>query len=195
QSWSAIYQSRPIPVGGNMFKRDWFKIVGGAPAGLRWYRYYDLALTEKRQNSRTASIAVALSPDGVLYLRDLIVGRWEWPDAKKQIIKCMKREPSTRHGVELKMHGLAAVQELRRTREVAHVPLKGCQVDGDKVARADGWTDRAQEGKVKLVSGPWVADFLKEVCEFPFGGTDDIVDSVSGGVKMIAKGGGRVAVS
>lgn len=195
QSFSALYQCRPIPADGGMFKQEWFKIVQGAPAGLRWYRYWDLALTEKRQNSRTASIAVALAPDGVLYLRDLIVGRWEWPDAKKKIIECMLREPTTRHGVELKMHGLAAVQELRRERKVAHVPLRGCQVDGDKVARADGWSPRAEEGKVRLVSGPWVAECLGEVCAFPFGKDDDIVDTISGGVKMIAKGGGRIAVA
>jgi predicted phage terminase large subunit-like protein len=135
---------------------------------------------------------VALSKDGIVYIRDLIYGHWEWPDAKKQIIDCMRAEPLTKHGVELKMHGLAAVQELRRDRRVAHVPLRGCQVDGDKVARADGWTDRAREGKVHLVKGEWIGEFLKEVCEFPFGHQDDIVDTVSGGLKMMSKVGGRI---
>lgn len=192
QSWSALYQGRPIPIEGTMFKRDWFTIVQGAPANLRWFRYWDLALTEKKKNSRTASVAVALDKDGVLYLRDGIFGHWEWPDAKRRMIRCMLNEPRTKHGVELKMHGLAAMQELRRDRRIVHVPLRGCQVDGDKVARADSWTDRAQEKKVKIVQGPWVAEALKEICEFPDGALDDIVDSISGGVKMLAKGGGRI---
>jgi predicted phage terminase large subunit-like protein len=192
QSFAALYQQRPIPAEGGTFKRDWFDIVKGAPANLKWYRYWDLALSTKAKASRTASAAVALAPDGTLYIRDLIYGRWEWPDAKKKIIDCMVDEPKTIHGIEEKMHGLAAVQELRRERRVAHIPIYGQGVDRDKIARAAGWSSRAESGKVALVSGRWVADFLSEVCEFPFGKHDDIVDTVSGGVLMIATRSGVV---
>ncbi len=42
----------------------------------------------------TASCAVALGDDGVLYVRDMIHGRWEWPDAKKIIMQTMLFDPA-----------------------------------------------------------------------------------------------------
>src|SRR5215204_3380925 len=43
-SFAALYQQRPVPEGGTLFKREWFaNVVSKAPEGLRWCRGYDLA--------------------------------------------------------------------------------------------------------------------------------------------------------
>lgn len=195
QSWASLYQQRPIPTEGAVFNVDWFtRIEPKAPDGLRWVRYWDLAASTKTSADYTCSAAVALDRDGTIYIRDMIRGRWEWPDARREIIKTMKAEPRTRHGVELKMHGLPALQELRRERSVANVPFRGVNVTKDKLTRALSWSERAEEGKVVLIQGPWIKKFLDEVAVFTGEGDthDDQVDTVSGGVEMMAKGGGRI---
>ena len=187
-SFEALYQQRPRPAEGALFKRQWFKVVDAAPYGLSWVRYWDLAASTRESADFTASPAVAMGGDGTVYVRDMIRGRWEWPDAYSIIVRTMQAEPNTRHGVEKALHGLAAVQELMRDPRVAHVPFEGVDVDKDKFSRALAWAGRAEAGKVALVQGEWVGAFLDEVTAFPLGAHDDQVDTISGGVQMVAMG-------
>ena len=78
---------------GNVFKREWFRVVPSAPAGLKWARYWDLAASIKDAADYTASVAVALADDGTLYLRDMIRGRWEWPDQEAIMVQTMLADP------------------------------------------------------------------------------------------------------
>jgi predicted phage terminase large subunit-like protein len=195
QKWASLYQQRPIAVEGAVFNVDWFSNVeDSAPEGLRWVRYWDLAASTKTSADYTCSAAVALAKDGTLYIRDMIRGRWEWPDARRKIVETMKAEQRTRHGVELKMHGLPAIQEMRRMPSIANVPFRGVNVTKDKLSRALSWSERAAEGKVVLIRGPWIKLFLDEAAVFTGEGDthDDQIDTVSGGVEMLAKGGGRM---
>jgi len=49
-----------------------------------------------------------------------------------------------------------------------------------------GWlTNLAEEGKVVLVRGPWIDEFLDEVSRFPKGRHDDQIDAVSPAVRML----------
>lgn len=187
RSFTALYQGKPQPDEGAMFKRQWFEPVNAAPEGLRWVRYWDLAASTKTTADYTASAEVAMSEEGDVFIRDMIRGRWEWPDAKKIMVSTMLSGNGTRHGIEEAMHGLAAVQELRRDQSLANISVQGIKVDKDKVSRALPWAARAEAKKVKLVKGEWVNAFLDEVCAFPLGAHDDQVDTVSGGVQMVAQ--------
>jgi predicted phage terminase large subunit-like protein len=172
---------------GTIFHRDWFQILEHLPEGAHdWRRYWDLAASVKTTADYTASSAVALGGDGVLYLRDMIHGKWEWPDAKKIIMQTMLAEPATQHGIEEAMHGLAAIQELRREPSIANITLRGIRVDRDKISRALPWAARAESAKVKLIRGNWNSAFLDQVSSFPHG-HDDMIDSVSGGLQMLTK--------
>lgn len=184
RQWDGLYQQRPRPADGALFKRQWFTIVDHAPEGLRWKRYWDLAASTKTSADYTASAAIAFK-DGVIYIRDMVRGRWEWPDAKKIITTTMLNEPGAVHAIEEALHGLAAVQELRRDQALARITLRGIRVDKDKTSRALPWAARAEAGKVVLVRGDWIPAFLDEVCAFPFGAHDDQVDTVSGGVALL----------
>lgn len=117
----------------------------------------------------------------------MVRGRWEWPDAKRIIIETMLAEQAVQHGIEEAMHGLAAVQELRREREVGSITLRGIRVERDKLSRALPWAARAEAGKVNLLAGLWIKGFLDEVSAFPVGVNDDRIDTVSGGLEMLTK--------
>ena len=187
-SFEALYQQRPRPAEGALFKRQWFKVVERAPDGLRWVRYWDLAASTKSQADYTASAAVALAEDGTLYIRDMLRGRWEWPDAYNVIANTMQAERGVTHGIEKALHGLAAVQQLQRDPRLVSIGFRGVDVDRDKYSRALTWASRAETGKVALVQGGWIGAFLDEVCAFPLGAHDDQVDTISGGVQLLGAG-------
>ena len=178
-----------IAPSGNVFKREWFQIVESAPEGLRWARYWDLAASTKTTADYTACVAVAMAADGTVYLRDMIRGRWEWPDQEKIMVSTMLAEPSVEHGIEKALHGLAVVQTLSRRRDLAHVTIRGIDVDRDKLSRALPLSARAEQGKVALVAGDWNMAFINELCMFSGDGTthDDQVDTAAGGLAMISR--------
>ena len=94
------------------------------------------------------------------------------------------------HGIEAALHGKAFVQDLRRDVRVGHIAFRSVNVDGDKLTRALAWLNLAEEGKVILVRGPWIDNFVDEVCRFPNAKHDDQVDAVSIAVSMLASSGG-----
>lgn len=182
--------ARFVALDGALFRREWFRIVEKAPDGLFWARYWDLAASTKTSADYTASAAVAYGDDGTLYIKDMVRGRWEWPDARRIITQTMQGEPATLHAVEEAMHGLAAIQEFRRDPELRGVALRGIKVDKDKLTRALPWAARAEGGKVALVRGAWNNAFLDEACMFTGQGDthDDQVDTVSGGAELVKRG-------
>lgn len=177
-----------VDLQGNVFKREWFRVVESAPAGLRWARYWDLAASLKQSADYTASVACALAPDGTLYLRDMIRGKWEWPDQERLMRQTLLIERDTLHGIEKALHGIAALQTLLRAPELASVTIRGIDVDRDKLSRALPLAARAEQGKVALVRGAWLPTFLDELAAFSGDGKthDDQVDSAAGGLAMLA---------
>lgn len=193
-SFAALYQQRPIPEGGTLFKAEQFKtIVSKAPAGLRWARGYDLAVSLKESADYTASFRCAIDPrTGTLYIDGGFRKRIEYPEQKRYVIERMNAERDTSHGIELALHGKALVQDLRRSPEIFGRVLKGVKVDADKFMRAEAWSGYAEEGKIALVNGPWINDFIDEALRFTGRGDahDDQIDAVSLAVQMLRKKGG-----
>lgn len=220
-NWPSLYQQWPRKREGQMFQRGWFRIVDEeeVPAGLRWVRYWDLAQVsaeearaERKNPSYTCSAAVAVDAGGTVYVRDMIRGRWEWPDAQVVLKSTMLVDTGVRHGVESKLHGKTAVQEFLRDSELLTVALEAVNVEGGpKEVRALALQTRAHAGKVALVrgsrifeavvnrlrqggqsqaaadleAGAWLGPFLDEADEFPSGAQDDQIDTVVGGMQML----------
>ncbi|MEQ1763909.1 MAG: hypothetical protein ABL984_12300, partial [Pyrinomonadaceae bacterium] len=151
-SFSALYQQRPTPAGGQIFKREWFKnIIDFAPPGLRWKRGYDLAVSTRTESDYTASFRCAFDKLGNLYISGGFRRRIEFPEQRRYIIDRMLNERDTEHGVELALHGQALIQELRRDPAIRGKSLSGVKVSTDKLTRALTWSPLAEEGKVILV--------------------------------------------
>jgi predicted phage terminase large subunit-like protein len=98
----------------------------------------------------------------------------------------MQNEPGAEHGIESAMHGKAVVQELRREPSIRRFALREVRVAEDKLTRALAWLNLAEAGKVFLVRGPWIDEFIDEVCRFPSGRFDDQVDAVLIAVSMLS---------
>ena len=192
-SFSALYQQRPTPAEGMIFKRKWFKtIVKQPPPGLKWCRGYDLAVSTKTTADYTASFRVAYNDEGNLYIDGGFRKRVEFPDQRRYILGRIAAEHDTEHGIELALHGQGIMQELRRSARLQGRRFRGIQVEGDKLTRALKWSSLAEEGRVILVRGGWNADFIDEACSFPGGQFDDQIDAVSIAVRMHERQGGRL---
>jgi len=179
-------EGRFIELGGTIFQRQWFDIVDQAPEGIGWVRFWDLACSVRQAADYTCGGKVGLSGDGI-YISDMVRGQWPWPQAQKVIIETAQEDGTgVLLGVEQAGMQLAAIQQLQVTPELTGYWIQGAVPDRDKLARAMPWAARAEQGLVHLVNGPWVHDFLNEVCDFPQGAHDDQVDAVSGAVQILA---------
>lgn len=188
-SFESLYQQQPIPLEGSLFKRRWFegKVIDAAPPNLRWCRGYDLAVSTKTSADYTASFRCAMDAKGNLYIADGYRARIEFPEQRKYIIERINAELNTQHGIESALHGQAFVQELMREEGIIGRAFKAVRVEGDKYTRALAWAGRVESGRVWLVRGPWIDDFIDEACRFPTGRHDDQIDAVSLAVQMLGE--------
>ena len=187
--WGSLYQQQPRPLGGSFFHADWWKVIPEAPEGLMWVRYIDLALGKDESSDRQASSAVAMDGQGNLYVRDMVKGNWPWHEAKERYAALSRVEDANVvWGVEDVAFQYLAFQELAGDPRLANRSIVTVRPEGSKVVRAMPLQARASMGKVYLVAGAWVGDFIREASEFPKGAHDDQVDTVTGGQQMIAQG-------
>jgi predicted phage terminase large subunit-like protein len=190
--FEALFQQMPRMAEGEFFDDKDFEIIEKAPENLQWYRYVDLALGESKTSDNNSTIAVALDDKtGDLILRDRIKVR-ELKEFLPQVRTSMlsDAEQNTEWGIEDVAFQKLVVQQFMKDKTLIKVRIRGVKPLGDKVERARPWQLRAKQGHVKLVRGPWNLDFIREATSFPKGRRDDDVDTVSGGVQMIAEDGG-----
>lgn len=198
-SFSALYQQRPTPREGALFKIDWFKdkVIDAAPPNLRWVRGYDLAVETKTQNDYTASFRVAFDAGGNLYIADGFRGKMEAPEQRKYILERFHWEPRTEHAITKAIHGASFVQDLRRLPAARGVAFRAVTEKGDKFTRALAWANRAEEGRVFLIRGGWIDEFVAECLAFTGTGRDkhdDQIDAVSIAVACAQKRSGKLRV-
>jgi len=187
-SFAALYQQNPVPLDGGIFKRSWFtRIVDQAPANLKWFRGYDLAVSTKTTADYTASVRCAIDGQKNIYIADAYRARIEFPEQRRYVIERMTEEKDTVHCIESALHGQALVQDLLRETKLLRRVLRAIKADKDKVTRALVWSAKAEAGKIILVRGPWIEEFLEEVCSFPNGGHDDQVDAMSLAFRMMTE--------
>lgn len=186
--FAALYQQRPRPRSGGFFAEGGFGEVEAAPEGLRWFRYVDLAISEKTTADWNATIATALDAEGGVYYRDMLRLRG-WNEYRERLIQLMisKEEQGTEWAVEATGFQSLAFQEIIADKRVANVAIRKIEPEKDKVSRARPLQTRCDLGKVKLVRGAWVPAFLREAMDFPTGAHDDQIDTASGGLEMAAE--------
>jgi predicted phage terminase large subunit-like protein len=190
--FEAIFQQLPRMAEGEFFDEKDFEIIEKGPDDLQWYRYCDLALGESKTSDNNSTIAVALDErTGDLHLRDRIKVR-NLDEFLGQIGTAMlsDSEIGTEWGFEDVAFQRLVIKDFLKQKRFIKVRMRSVKPNGDKVERARSWQLRGKQGHVKLWRGAWNRDFLREATSFPKGRHDDDVDTVSGGVQMIAEDGG-----
>lgn len=188
--WAALYQQRPAPAEGAMFKRAAVEIVDALPAGGgQWVRWWDRAASSKT-GDYSAGVLMLAAGD-VFYVADVQRGQWASEerdaimkqtaalDAQRTNGACMiwtEQEPGS--------SGLDVARAM--TKLLAGYPINSEPSTGSKEVRAMPFAAQWNAGNVKLLRGAWNAAYLDELTSFPFGTNDDQVDGSSGAFGKLA---------
>ena len=176
---------------GNVFKREWFKIVGVLPVTIKSrVRFWDMAATEPSKKNKdpdwTVGALLAKDGDGIVYVEDIIRFR-KSPGATKDIIKQTAQMDEVKVKIRMEQEGGASGKTVIAdyVKELMGFDFKGEPAKKDKVQRASPLSSYAEAKNVKLVAGDWNRVYLDELENFPDGAHDDQVDASSGGFQML----------
>lgn len=187
-------QQRPAPLGGGLFKEEWFRIVDltgmDETAELmrrlktaRKCRAWDVAGTVGGTGARTAGVKVAdLGPDvrPRFYIESVVKDRWgayEVDQAIHALAASDGRKVRIREEQEGGSAGKAVIAA--RARSLSGWDYRGVTATGDKETRANQLRTQAEAGEVALVKAAWNADFIAEATVFPNGRTKDQIDAAA----------------
>lgn len=200
--WTAMYQQRPVPLGGGVLKPDDFRYFDlhpdgyllDTPAGplllpLRTVKRFgtmDLAASEKKIADFSVVGAFGLAPPNLLVL-DLLRGHWAGPDLPRVLGRVVEAHKLAYVAVESNGMQLSVVQDMQRGNPLEQpprkpLPVKGVLPQGDKVTRALTLAARMGSSHVYVPrNAPWLASLKAQMATFPKGKHDDMVDALSYG--------------
>lgn len=189
--WNALYQGRPAPPDGSVFKREWFKYAGfdepkreiyidGNTYDLKdciFFSAVDLAASTKSNADFTVIATFALAPGDRLVLVDLLRIREE-PHLHPQLIeRSFDKWDQSFILIEENTYGFTLLAELRDNYDI---PTRGVRADQNKTLRAMTAAAAYNSGRVyHLADAPWLVDLENEMLEFPSSKHDDQVDALS----------------
>jgi predicted phage terminase large subunit-like protein len=185
--WAAQFCGRPRHEGGGIIKTAWFKSYDeeDLPKSFsRVIQVWDTAHKERQQHDRSACLTIGQSSRPRQYfLLDLYVARLTFPELDRAAEAQYDKWNPDRVIIEDKSSGISLIQQLRAD---THVPIRAVKAVDDKVTRAHTVTGIMEAGQVLVPSrAPWLADFLKEIGDFPNGAHDDIVDVLVHGLRFL----------
>jgi predicted phage terminase large subunit-like protein len=189
-SFYALYQGTPRAPEGDYFKRGWFEIVGAVPAQSTYVRYWDLAGGESAAADQTAGVLMARDRMGYYYVVDVQHGRWAAAERNaniKQRATLDRQQYGTIKTYIEQAPGLSKEPTEDLVRQLAGFSVYADRVSRDKVSRAEPFQAQAQAGNVKIVDAVWNGEYLDELCAFPTGAHDDLVDGTSGAFNMLVE--------
>lgn len=195
-TWSALYQGRPTPVGGGMFKRSWLRYYDlineeVVKLGAEEYRLADLVRfgtcdlsTSQRTDGDYTAIAVWAwhAATNRLFLVDMVRARIPGPELVPTMRQLVDKWTLAIVYVERAGYQLSALSMINAGQREG-LPLKEIKPEGDKIARALPLTAALEGARMFLPRGaPWLMELERELLTFPGGAHDDQVDALAYGV-------------
>ena len=181
-AFSAQYLQRPVPLEGNLIKRDWIKWYETPPSrigGAQIVQSWDVASTTGETNDYSVCTTWLVMKRNY-YLLDVWRGRLEFPRLKQKLIALAHEHKPNRILIEQAGPGLHLIQEFRAN-PVTGVPMPiPIKPEGEKIVRMEAQSARFEAGQVHLPKeATWLSELLHEILAFPKARHDDQIDSVS----------------
>jgi len=194
--FTSLYQQKPLSHEGAMFKRDWFRILPEVPKCVEYCRFWDLAGTEAKHGKDpdyTAGVLMGKTDQGQYVVLHVVHVR-ETPGTVERTVAQTAKADQAKYGaaVAVRMEqepGQSGKAQIRHYRDNV-LPLadfKGIPSGSQKTIRAQPVSSQAEAGNVACVASSWLQEYLDEMCAFPFGSHDDMVDGTSGAFSTLAK--------
>lgn len=192
--WAALYQGRPTPLEGALFKRHWFSYfeergdyfvgheVRVPSRGLLRYVTLDPAFSKKTSADHSAIAAWALDlTNNRLFLLEMVRERLEPHELAGAV-----RGVMTRNGAEIVYAERNNLKETQMQVIRSVVPMIEIPINIDKVSHAMPVTSHLATGRLLFRrNAPWLAALENELLMFRADAAeDDQVDAVSYGVHV-----------
>ncbi|MFY1595477.1 phage terminase large subunit [Micromonospora sp. WMMD737] len=192
--FAAMYQQRPAPAEGNIFKRIWWRywspgpgtalVLGGRTYDLRdcWrFATVDLAASTKTSADWTVISAWARTISGDLVLLDRLRARIGEHDHFRHARPLVEKWQLDTVFVEATQHGLTLVREAAN----AGISITPLEAETDKLSRALPASAWCSNGRVWLPAGAWWTKlWVDEHAAFPNASHDDQVDTLAYAVRV-----------
>jgi len=177
--FSAMYQQRPSPEDGDIFKRHWFKYYKRADRPQQFdaiCQSWDMAFKDTKGSAYVVG-QVWGRKGANFYLIDQIRDKLNFTESCKAVINLTNKYPDVKAKlIEDKANGPAIINTLKG-KVSGIIPLNP---RGSKEARAYATQPLLEAGNIFLpdpTESPWVEDFLEECVTFPNSDYKDQVDS------------------
>jgi predicted phage terminase large subunit-like protein len=190
--FSAQFQQSPIPLEGNLIKRDWIRFFRGSPSIVSG-DYFVISWDTAMKSSELADYSVGTvwhvqDRGRKINLVDLVRGRFEYPQLVVEATNLWRKWKvdgiSANLVIEDKGSGTSLIQSLKNQR--IYADLHHGKFEGDKVMRLTAQAAQFHAGVVHFrEDAPWLGDLMSELLGFPGVRHDDQVDSISQALAFI----------
>jgi predicted phage terminase large subunit-like protein len=179
--FSAQYQQRPVPLEGNLIRRDWFRYYDHLPhdSVRRIVQSWDIAMMTGDSNDYSVCTTWWIVKADY-YLVDIFRARLQYPDLRRKIASLAAKHDAATILIENAGPGMSVLQELWRNPPQGMPRPIGRKPEGSKENRMVPQSAKIEAGHVILPKqADWLDIFLHELLAFPNRRHDDQVDSVS----------------
>lgn len=184
--FEALYQGRPTPLEGGMFRREWVRYDQPLPPSAARVRYWDKAAT-RGDGDWTVGCLMACE-DGRYCIEDIVRlqgSPYEVQQAIRATAERDGREVRVRMEQEPGSSGVDVIDYYSR-QVLQGYDFRPDRVTGDKASRAGPMAAAMECGNLWMVRASWNRELVDELCEFPLGAHDDQVDACSGAFRELS---------
>ncbi|MCP3472117.1 phage terminase large subunit [Bradyrhizobium sp. CCGUVB1N3] len=186
--FSAQYQQRPVPLEGNLIKREWFSWYEQLPAAGASdcvVQSWDTAMMTGNGNDYSVCTTWRVIKKDY-YLLEVCRVRQQYPDLRRTVIGLAAKHKADAVLIEDAGPGMMMLQDLQRDTPDGMPRPIGIKPEGSKVDRTAAQSFRIEAGQVHLpANAAWLDHYLLELLAFPHGKHDDQVDSTSQFLKWV----------
>lgn len=174
--WNALYQQRPAPEDGAVFKKSWFRFYDTAPEFDSMVQSWDMTFSGGDSSDYVVGQVWGIRGAG-RYLVDQTRGRMDFMTAVRALRAMTEKYPQAKAKyIEDKANGPAVISALKSEIQ-GLIPVTP---KGSKVSRAYAVTPMLEAGNVYLKRGAgFSAELMEEAALFPSGKHDDMVDAMT----------------
>lgn len=185
RTWASLYQQRPSPEQGSIFKREWFQYIDTPPA-----RYDDMLMSWDMtfKDSDTSDYVVGqvwLRKGSEYYCIDQVRSQMDFTQSVQAVINLKNKYPNCRRIlIEDKANGPAIINVLKK-KVSGIIPIKPKE---SKESRAYAVTPFFEAGNVYFKRNVnQLNDLIEELASFPNSAHDDSVDALTQAINYFAQ--------
>jgi predicted phage terminase large subunit-like protein len=193
--WAAQWMQEPTGGEGAIIKREWIRFWEQTTPPVPEYiiQSYDTAFSKSEKADFSAITTWGVfrneseSGNYQIILLDSVKDRLDFPELKKVAYESYIHWEPDSVIIEAKASGMPLTQELRAMGIPVqnYTPTRG----NDKIARTNAVAPIFESGLVWIPETRFGEELVEELCEFPNGDNDDLVDSTTQALLRFRQGG------